>query len=265
MPEVDSAFTDRDADLLGGFQELSRQLSRYEVELLGMDARIVATERFLADTQGSHGDAAGVAAMQGELSGQKGAIADYRKQIDEFKLQLESGRMQVGVGDPRYVHDDEVRQRYIGLIDRERQLLAAQGASDPQVDTMFSRIGTVEAVVAARDAEIDRAVEQRTNELKQAMEVENRNMDGYRSQLASLETEAEEVVGGVTFANWERVRARFYDLVLRADVGGIDVSWAEREEHRTRVEMLTRSRATEIQALDDEFNEIMDEPKGAEQ
>jgi hypothetical protein len=95
--------------------------------------------------------------------------------------------------------------------------------------------------------------------------VETRNVEGYRGQLATLETEAEDVVGGVTFANFSLVRARFYDLVLRADVGTIDVSWAEREEHRTRVEMLTRSRAFEIQALDDEFQEIMDEPKGDEQ
>jgi hypothetical protein len=69
-------------------------------------------------------------------------------------------------------------------------------------------------------------------------------------------------VGGVTSANFAAVRNRFYDLVLRADVGNIDVSWADREEHRQRVELMTRQRATEIKALDDEFQEIMDEPKG---
>jgi hypothetical protein len=73
------------------------------------------------------------------------------------------------------------------------------------------------------------------------------------------------VVGSVTYANFAAVRRRFYDLVLRADVGTIDVSWADREEHRMRVELLTRERAREIQALDDEFQEIMDEPKGGEQ
>jgi TolA-binding protein len=265
MPEEDSAFADRDADLLGGFQDLSRQLSKYEVELLGMDARIVATERFLLDTQDARANPEGVAAMQGELSGQKGAIADYRKQIDEFKLQLESGRLQVGIGDPRYVHDDEIRRRYGELVDRERQLLASAGQADPRIDTMFSRVNSIDIAANARDAEIERVVEQRTSELKQSVDAESRNVEGYRQQLGTLETEAEDVVGGVTFANFSLVRARFYDLVLRADVGTIDVSWAEREEHRTRVEMLTRSRATEIRALDDEFQEIMDEPKGDEQ
>ena len=52
---------------------------------------------------------------------------------------------------------------------------------------------------------------------------------------------------------------RFYDLVLKADVGVIDVGWAEREEHRTRIELLTRERSRSMQSLDDEFREIMDD------
>jgi hypothetical protein len=47
--------------------------------------------------------------------------------------------------------------------------------------------------------------------------------------------------------------------VLKADVGVVDVGWADREEHRTRIENLTRDRARALQSLDDEFSEIMDE------
>ena len=36
-----------------------------------------------------------------------------------------------------------------------------------------------------------------------------------------------------------------------------------REEHRTRVEMLTRDRSRDIQALDDEFRDIMDQQQGS--
>jgi len=62
------------------------------------------------------------------------------------------------------------------------------------------------------------------------------------------------------------VRARFQDLVIRTDVGQIDIAWAIREDHRSKVERLTRDRAREIQALDAEFREIMtdgDEGRGA--
>ena len=42
------------------------------------------------------------------------------------------------------------------------------------------------------------------------------------------------------------------------------MSWAVREEHRRRVQMLTEARAQEMTALDDEFREIMDETTSEE-
>lgn len=265
LPAQESDFANRDEELIGGLRGLSAELSKFEVELLGMDARIVATERFLNDTQDARANPEGVAAMQAELNGQRAAVADFRQQVDEFHRLVESGRLQVGVGDARYVHDDQIRAQYVALVEQERKTLSTLGASDARLDTMFSRLTAVETSISARDADIDRVVLQRATELKQAIDAENRNLEGYRNQLGVLETEAEYVVGGVTYANFALVRDRFYDLVLRADVGTVDVSWAEREEHRTRVEMLTRARSIEIRALDDEFQEIMDEPKGDEQ
>jgi hypothetical protein len=82
---------------------------------------------------------------------------------------------------------------------------------------------------------------------------------GYRQKITELDAETEVVVGGIAYANYQAVERRFYDLVLKADVGTIDVGWAIREEHRQRVDILTRERARTLQALDDEFHEIMDE------
>lgn len=262
LPKSEDDFTERDKPLLGGFRGASADLSQLEVELLGMDARIVATERFLADTQDARKNPEGVAAMQAELNAQKAAVEDFRKQIAELTLQIEAGRLQIGVGDARYTHDDSLRQQYIDLVERERTLLAAH---DPTLDQMFRRVSSVEQSIDARNQKIDAVVAERVAQMKQVLNDETQNLEGYQQQLATLETDAEDVVGSVTYANFSAVRRRFYDLVLRADVGTIDVSWADREEHRMRVELLTRERAREIQALDDEFNEIMDEPKGGAQ
>jgi chromosome segregation ATPase len=259
MPDRETEFSERDDELLGGYKGLTREISNLDVELLGMEARITATERFLADTQDARMNPQGVLAMQSELSGQRGAVGDYESQIKELKFQLESARLQVGVGDARYARDDQVRDRYNQLVMREHALNPSRSETTEQ---MLRRLGTVENQIAGRDAEIDRMVTERVTVMQRDLGVENTNVEGYRSRLAELETEAEDVIGGVTSANFASVRSRFYDLVLRADVGNIDVSWADREEHRQRVELLTRQRSTEIRALDDEFKEIMDEPKG---
>lgn len=259
LPTSQDEFAVRDEASLGGFTNSGKELSKMEVDLLGMEARLVATERFMMDTLNTRENREGVAAMQTELGQQRTGITAFRDQIHALKLTLEAGRLQVGVGDAVYNRDEGNRKRFDDLVQRERELLAAQGARvDPAIDAMFRRVSTVEAAMATRDSEIDRVVAERQAEVRQELASEATHVEGYRTQLAALETEAEEVVGGVTYASFANVRQRVYDLVLRSDVGTIDVSWADREEHRVRVEMLTRERAREMRALDDEFQEIME-------
>ena len=258
LPVTDAEFEDFNAGVLGRYRHLERELARVEVELQGMDARIVATERYLETTQEQR-DASGVAAIRAELAAQRQAVTDYRAQIHRLRIDLEAARIQVGPGDARYQQQARLREQYAQLAAREQVLLGASG----EIAALFSRVDSVERRLDEKEALIARVVEERTADIRRQLTEETQRIVGYQQALAQLETETEDVVGGVTYVNFRQVQQRFYDLVLRADVGRIDVAWAEREEHRMRVEMLTRERAREMQALDDEFREIMDETTSA--
>ncbi len=259
MPTAGDDFDVRNDQLLGRYRALQRQLSELEVELMGIEARAVATDRYLTDTADRQSDPTQADAIRNELATHEAAVESYRDQIDELKDLIEIARIQVGVGDARYQRDDRLRDEYTRLVERERALLASSGVRRPrEIDTLFGRIAETEGVLDRHDVLIDSIVEERTASMRVVIEEESANIVSYREQLVGLETEAEDVVGGVTYTNFDHVRHRFYDLVLRADVGRIDVAWARREEHRMRVDMLTRERSQQLQALDDEFREIMD-------
>lgn len=264
MPTSAEDFDTRNDRLLGRYRMMERDLRNMEIDLMGIDARIVATDRYLSDTAsqraGAGANTEGAQAIQSELANHRAAAASYREQIEQLRRMLERARMQVGVGDARYQRDEHVRGEYEELVAREHQLIVAAGSSVAQTGgRLLARIDAVETALDAKDATIDSVVEERTAALRAQIQTESRNVEGYRTQIAALEGETVEVVGGVTFANFSRVRQRFYDLVLRADVGRIDVAWAVREEHRSRVENLTRERARQLRVLDDEFREIMDD------
>ena len=171
------------------------------------------------------------------------------------------GRLHVGVGDKRYQADDVERNDFIDLVGRERQLA---GSGGPQFDEAFSRVAALERRLDQRDAELAAVVKRRVSQMLSTVDEETANLRRYRAALGSLEGETEDVVGAITYLNFNRVHDRFYDLVLRADVGKIDVSWARREDHRVRIDTLTRERARELQALDDEFRDVMDQNQGSE-
>lgn len=261
MPTSEEEFASRDSRVLNHYRGLERELRRLEIEVLGLEARIVATEQFIDRSRDRQRDPNAMEGVRAELGTHRNSVAEYRRQIDELRVQVEGARLQVGVGDSRYLREDRLRSEYTALIARERQL---GGRADPRSDALFGRIAAVEARLDARDAEVDRVVAQRVAAMQQEIARETTNLEGYRAQVATLEADSETIVGAVALANFNQVRQRFYDLVLRADVGRVDVAWSQREEHRSRVEMLTRERAREMQILDDEFREIMDESSQSE-
>lgn len=245
------------------FTTLGKDLSRLEVDLLGMEARITATERFIGATmQGREPQA--MDAVHAELATQKGAVVDYRKRIQDLEIQLETGRIQVGVDDEDSKREEAVRNEHAALVERERQILHGLGARPSErVEAGFRGAAAIEATIMQHDQRIDAIVVERVREMRIVLDAEGAKLTGYRAQLTELEGESEEVVGGIALDNFRKVRQRFYDLVLRADVGIIDVSWAVREEHRMRAEVLTRERARSLQALEDEYRDIMDQqPEG---
>ena len=260
MPTTDEEIAAQDDEILGQIRRLERELARLEVVLLGIEARVTGIEHYL-DSPNRTPVPDADAAVRAEAANHRASVREYRRQIQEIRVALESARLQVGVGDDRYRRQGRIREEYNRLIAREQEL----GGGGGRADDLLRRLQAAERRLDQRDGELERVANERAAEIRRQVDEESQRIVGYQQTLAQLDTEAEEVVGAVTYHNFRLVQRRFYDLVLRADVGRIDVSWAVREEHRMRVEMLTRERQRELQALDDDFREIMDEnnPAGA--
>ena len=259
MPTATEDFIDRDLEMLEEYDVAERDLQALRVEILGLEARIVASRRGLLAVDPAKANPTKLGA---QLAEHEADAARYEEELTGIRRKLEVGRLQVGVGDKRYQADDETRAAFIAAVERERRTAGTGGA---QYDAAFRRIQALEAQLDQRDAEIADAARRRVSEMLVVVKEENANLVRYRSALSSLEGETVDVVGAITYLSFNRIHARFYDLVLRADVGKVDVSWARREDHRLRMDTLTRDRARELQALDDEFRDVMDEPRGGGQ
>jgi len=256
MPIDTEDFIERDLEMLGQYRAAERDLQGLRVEILGLEARIVASRRGLLAVDPEKVDPE---ALRAELAKHEAETKAYEEELTWIRRRLEVGRLHVGVGDKRYQADDETRDQFIASVKRERQLAGSGGAS---FDAGYRRLAAVESQLDQRDTEIARVVRERVAEMLAVVDEETANLARYRVALRSLEGETVDVVGAITYLNFNRIHSRFYDLVLRADVGKIDVSWARREDRRLRIDTLTRERARELQALDDEFRDVMDEQQG---
>lgn len=254
-PTTSDEMDERDGRRVAEFRSLARLLRETEVEVAGLEARITAMEHVL--TTSPMADPAGQAAVSAEIANHRGSIGTYRGQIDEIRRAIELARIDVGVGDEDYRADAALRSELDRVVAEERRLSGGE-----QDAAAFARLASIESRLAAREAEIAASVAERTESIRVVVAEEKRNLERYRATLAELEGEAEVVVGGISHETFVRTRERFHDIVLRSEVGHVDVAWMRRERHREQLESYTQSRGIELEEIDSEFDDILDRSRG---
>jgi hypothetical protein len=80
----------------------------------------------------------------------------------------------------------------------------------------------------------------------------------YQAELAEHEAESRRIGGGALTASFQAVKARFYDIVIRTDVGNVDVAWSQKEDVDDDLKRLNLSRQRELKQLKDEFKDVLD-------
>jgi TolA-binding protein len=259
LPTTEEQFNRREEKSRAVFQRMRHELARNEIRLDRLIAMIVALERFVQDPKYTEGvPEQNIKALREELGRHRKGIADMRESLVQLRDDVENARYQVGVGDAEDREDREIRRRIRELSKKERALLSGRGGDlGRRLDRVYSAIELTEDVIDAFEQKVMREAERQIAEMRKLVKAESDRVAGYRAELVSLNEEAEEVIGGVTFENFTNVRKRFHELILKADVGIIDVAWMRKEEHGTRRNELTKDRLNEIKALDDEFQEVI--------
>jgi len=255
LPVDDNGLRRRDRQVDTEFTTLSQTLQRNQQRIDGLDAMVVAIERYLADP--SHTSPTfDRAQLQQELDRQREAIRQYRERTTALRRMIVQGRTQVGPGDPRYVHDVEVRAQHRDLVAREAEMVRAQGRIPSGADALLGRIDALERSVEEFDGRVNALVDRRIESIRTQVREEERRVAGYRDRLTALEGESAQVVGNLILRQFRDIQVQFYQIVMRADLGLVDVAWEQREEHNNRARMLAEEQNREINALNDEYREV---------
>lgn len=272
LPTTSGEFAERDYDGQRQWNKLSQELTRRGVEVDYLQATVNGLRRVLKEDaqRGVTRDPASAKRFADELEANERELKKRREEVAELRRQLEAGRLQVGLGDARYQNDALARQQFRDLLDRELAL-AAQGqagnaaaALAAQSRPVLAQARQTEDRLTAAFAQLEAQVAQRVGALKEKIDSERTKINGYNMQLAVLDTEAQDLVGLVAKRNFEIVRDKLRNIVLRADVGITEQAWEVREEELERVHTLQTERAKQETLLDEELREVLDDSGDAQ-
>lgn len=181
--------------------------------------------------------------LESELESQRASVAaqaaggeleerlrtDYKRQLLETQTLVNQALARIGTA--------------------EQQLLKRIGKDRLEIETLQTQLAAV------RDTLREKAVA-RLEEYRTKVTQERENIEGYQREVAKKDGATRQLLGRIANDSFGRVARQFYELVLKGDVGLIDVAWARKRDRTDRITQLARDKQAELQELESRFREV---------
>ncbi|MFY0565189.1 tetratricopeptide repeat protein [Archangium lansingense] len=243
--------------------ELDRDAFQLGFELQSMSAISTAVRKWLEDTRAErtsqpedekeflaqlHNEEQTVGALEAELKQLRSRLANERASASAFVSGEEVLRVQYR----------ETLQREHGLLTAAETRLSGEDAAlvarthetRQRSEALRARVDTARQVLRAQ-------VQRRGEVIKGKVLAEQQILQSYHQEVASVSGDARNLVGRIAFESIQKVRKQFYDLVLKADVGLVDVAFTRKQDKTTEIQKLSAQKDKDLRDLEKEFEEVL--------
>ncbi len=266
LPDAAAAYGERVTRAKANFDQLDQAAAVVSTEIQLAEAQLVAMERYLAS---------GSAAVEGEKRDEvEAGMVVTRNDIDNMREQLAAirrdiilGRDQAGTDDFTAREEERLRGELRTALDAEAQFILGRGAN-PKLAAAMAKSSQVMAMLDAMFSKIDGIVDAALVEVRSDLDAEKIKLAAYKQEFANYETESAVLGSEVLGGSFNNVVDKFYQILIRTDVGVVDISWSRQEEADRRERRLTLDRAREMRTIQTEFSDVLreiEEEKAREQ
>jgi tetratricopeptide (TPR) repeat protein len=257
----------RQARLRERMAGVEREASRFDYMVAGCSAAIDATELWVERYRAQlGGDAEARAEFADELRRHRAVVAAYDAEVKAIRQAIGEARDKVS-GVALATGEAAVRERFLGALGEERKVLEAPRSGMEQEqreelergEALIYRLAKLRDRAQAVKAVAARSAEAQAGALRARIGSERRELRSQASAIDGVVQEAKTFVGELAFRSFREVREQFYQLVLKADVGIVDVAWSRKRERLDKIQQLSQQKATELQQLDRDFKNLLRE------
>ncbi len=254
-PQTRAQLAKREEAVFSEYDRLKAQLDAVAYQIDSQNAQLAAVDTYLDKEYGRNLTPAEKVRVDGLRADVRATLTELEKLRQTIQEELTLSRTQVGVGDAVVLAEADIRRRYRETMGRAEALLGNRGVG---ADTTTARaaIPVLEQRLDAYFARMNAIVDEKVNEIRAEVDGEERLLAEHRASLQELLYASEGGAGVLAYLNFMRTRAKFDELILRGDVGLIDVKWQKKERVTRRINQLFEDRTSELRMLQEAFNEV---------
>ena len=263
MPDPERTAAQHLAQNNAHYDAIEASVTEVDTALGQAQAMAVALRKYTVDTPTLPAEQTLSVASALDEAGREANAID--RELAQVRRELQIGRDLAGIGDPSVAAAATARTEARAAEDAEHKLLAglAAGSRDRDATQRLVALGDRAARLAEELADtvhqIDRIVDAGLQEVRGTLAEARATLAAYRGELAGYQAESRTLGGSQLAASLLAVKAKFYDIVVRTDIGNVDVAWSQKEDVDDDVKRLNLSRQRELKQLKDEFRDVLDD------
>jgi len=267
LPTSQASLEERDRTSKKAFGELDKQASELNVEIQSLSAQLVALEQYYRSSRQQQ--KIRPEDVQRPANDLRSALDDLQKSQSRLRDEIADAQRETTAAGAAGELERQQVARLEALLKQERdlssQVRSRLGGGDQarfdRLATLNGRADVVDGQLHDYDSRLDAQVDQRLSKVKEFLVTEKDELHQVSQKLTGVVTESQSLGGGLAQAMLSKVAERFYDLVVKSDVGIIDVAWGLKDQKTSAVTKLTTQKNLELKGLDEDFRKLQEDDK----
>ena len=263
LPSTPAEITARRTRMQGRMDAMDREAFRLGTELQSMNAMLVATQKWVADTRGQRRDGPEDEKHFTErLMSEQRSLQALEQEVARLRGEMVAQR---GLVDTTIGGEEAIRQEMTqasssmrGILSGVEPRVTGEGAQFvSRTRDLRGQIATLQQRTASAQSALRQRVRQKGEEIRAKVVAEAKLVDGYGKDVGNISGDAQQLVGRMAYDSFRRVRRQFYDLVLKADVGVVDTAFTRKQSQTSSIQKVASQKEEELRALDEDFQPVL--------
>jgi len=261
LPKDAKGIEEKEREMIKRVSALEAVIHQLNIALEGMKAQLFAVEKWLNENKGKLGDPEQEEDFARKVKMEWSNVNEIEQDINKYTAEIKRERGRIGAltmaseGENKRLELKKLEDEERRMMDSYKNRLSNEDAKVlNRIDNLTTRLSQDDEQFARFDARIDSAVEKKAKALKDIIEKEKKNLAEYKKIASSMTEDSKELIGKIGYSGFRQVKKLFSDLVLKADVGLVDVAWKQKEEVDRKIEKLREDQDKELKGVNEEFN-----------
>lgn len=270
LPGADVSYGQRIEKARNEFTVLDQKAAEVSTIIDASRATLVALERYVEQETKAGRGPANIFEARKAIEELKVEIDEMTKELSDLRRAVVLAKDEAGTGDEIAIRAKELRNQLRAALDDEHAYMArfsanmnrGERAKAQRIASLMTGSGAVTGKLDRVQETVDQIVEFALTDVRSSLVEEKARLAAYKREFVEYEAESRVLGGDILNLTFKVVKDKFYDVIIRSDIGIIDVSWSQKEGVDELAARLGLDRLREMRTLRDEFRDIIEDKRG---